>query len=237
MTSPYVPFAAAAFALLASALPAQAHHAELTNGRITMILADDSAGLNRSTRDRVDSLIWVDSTGTPSPNLVAPGGPIQCGDPSEFFGQAYGETDSTEMHMVWQGSTGTWTEDANGMSATSVTKGKSNCTPLSGTTTTLYNLSTGAKHINAVKITRTFVFNKHAESVSADLRAYAPRLPLATYSKVLAPDVSGVVQTYDPHTCPVGCPIANWSNAWFADEDANGRGMLVIRDKSSTAPA
>src|SRR5215471_5719776 len=82
----------------------------LTGPKLTLDLADTAHGLNGTTSDRMDAITWIDSSGTPRSNFVANGGPIQCGDPIEFFGQSYGEPEGTTPSAVVAGTTSAWTQ-------------------------------------------------------------------------------------------------------------------------------
>jgi hypothetical protein len=220
------------FAALLSAAPAFAH--ELSNGRITVDFNDGP------TSDLVDSIAWINSDGVSTGNLVVSGGPLNCGDPQEFFGQSYGDSDGGTMLMVVDGATAKWTSK-NNVSGTSKTKGTDTCFTLMGKTTSAYTMSAGAKAQNMMTIKRTFAFSKAAETQTDNLRAYAARLSMTTYKNVIFPDSTGALQTVPIINCPfapaANCEIANWSGTWFADDDGNGNGMMMISDKSSTAPA
>ncbi|HEY1707018.1 MAG TPA: hypothetical protein VGG10_02045 [Rhizomicrobium sp.] len=224
-----------ACSLVASVAPALAH--ELTNGRITVIQADNApAGYNTTTNDRVDSISWINSKGASTGNLVAAGGPVSCGDPSEFFGQSYSDVDGGTLIMVFPGATSTWKENAAGNFGTATVTGDT-CLALSGLTTTQYFLTTTPSTVNAMEIRRTFQFNTSAASESYNLRAYVPRLPLATYGTVLIPNHKGKVKTMHATSCPTSCKITDWNGTWVAQDDGGGNGIVLIRDKASTAPA
>ena len=184
----------AAIALFALPLTTTAH--ELTNGRIDVIQADGSAGLNTTTQDRVDWLSWVNSDGASTGNVVSAGGPINCGDPAEFFGMSYGEPDGSGLLMIIQGSKGTWSEASSGLAGTSKTSGKDVCAQLSGKTVTKYKLQTTAATVNALRISRTFTFNNHALSQLYNLRAYVPRFSYSKFTTVLVPRADGSIQTF-----------------------------------------
>ena len=219
-------------AVLMSAAPAFAH--ELTNGRITVDFDDGP------TADRVDSIAWIDSDGVSTGNLATSGGPVNCGDPQEFFGQAYGDTDGGTMLMVVDGATAKW-KSKNAVSGTSKANGSDACFTLMGKTTSVYTMSAGAKAQNMMTIKRTFAFSGAAATQVDNLRAYTPRLNMSVYKNVIYPDSTGALQTVPIANCPFaeaqGCEVANWNGTWFADDDGNGNGMMMIRDKSSTAPA
>jgi hypothetical protein len=223
----------AAFAGLSllAAVPASAN--ELSNGRITV----DFDTTNSGTADRVDSITWINSNGASTGNLAMQGGPVNCGDAQEFFGESYGDTDGGPLNMVVDGATAKW-KSGNDTTGTSKTTGKDACFTLSGKTTTAYSLSAVSKAENRMEIKRTFAF-KNAQS--GNLRAYAARLSLTTYKEVIYPDSTGTLQTIAIGNCPFataqGCEISNWNGKWFADDDGNGNGMVMIRGQTSTAPA
>ena len=218
-----------ASALLLSATPAPAH--ELTNGRITAELATGGS----KTMDRMDSITWINSDGVLSGNYVANGGPPDCGDPQEFFGEAYSDSDSFVLLMVVAGASAKWNQ-ANDTSGTSKTTGKDTCFILSGKTTTDYSLDATDAKASEMTIKRTFAFTTDA---NLNERAYAARLPNAVYSTVLYPDSTGTVQSVDVFNCGAlpNCEISDWNGIWFADDDGHGNGMVMIRDKVSTWPA
>lgn len=215
--------------LLLSAMPAAAH--ELTNGRITAEFATGGS----KTMDRLDSLTWINSDGVQTANLVAAGGPPDCGDPQEFFGEAYSDSDSFILFMVVAGANAKWNQ-TNDTSGTSKTTGKDTCFTLSGKTTTDYALDVADTKVSEMTIKRVFNFTADA---NLNMRAYAARLPDAIYSTVLYPDSTGAVQSVDVFNCGAlpTCEISDWNGKWFADDDGNGNGMVMIRDKVSTWPA
>src|SRR5262249_34404220 len=95
---------------------------DLTNGRITAELATGGS----KTMDRMDSITWINSDGVLSGNYVANGGPPDCGDPQEFFGEAYSDSDSFVLLMVVAGASAEWNQ-GNETSGTSKTTGKDTC--------------------------------------------------------------------------------------------------------------
>jgi len=215
--------------VLVSAAPAFGN--ELTNGRITAELATGGS----KTMDRMDSITWINSDGVLSGNYVANGGPPDCGDPQEFFGEAYSDSDSFLLLMVVAGASAKW-DQVNETSGTSKTTGKDTCFILAGKTTTAYTLDATDTKVSEMTIKRTFNFTADA---NLNERAYTARLPDATYSTVLYPDSSGVVQSVNLFDCGAlpACEISDWNGIWFADDDGNGNGMVMIRDKASTWPA
>jgi hypothetical protein len=226
-------FAAALLALLAAA-PAFAN--ELSNGRITVDF--DLSGSD--TADRVDSIAWTNSDGTSTGNLATAGGPVNCGDAQEFFGQAYGDSDGGTMLMVVDGASAKW-NSKNAASGTSKVSGRDECFTLMGKTTTAYSLSSKSSQESMLAIKRSFAFSDAAASQTDNLRAYAPRFNMNVYSSVIYPDSTGALHVLPIGNCPFagaqGCEIADWNGRWVADDDGAGNGIALIRDKSSTAPA
>jgi hypothetical protein len=218
-----------ACAVLVSAAPAFGN--ELTNGRITAELATGGS----KTMDRMDSITWINSDGVLSGNYVANGGPPDCGDPQEFFGESYSDSDSFILFMVVAGASAKW-DQTNALTGTSKTTGKDTCFTLSGKTATTYSLDTDDTKMSQMTIKRTLTFTADA---NLNMRAYAARLPNAVYATVLYPDSTGAVQTVNLFNCGAlpACEITDWNGKWFADDDGQGNGMVMIRDKASTWPA
>jgi hypothetical protein len=137
--------------------------------------------------------------------------------------------------MVVAGTNAKWRSN-NAISGTSKTTGKDTCFALSGRTTTAYSLSASPKQVSEMTIKRTFAFTADA---TYNLRAYAARLPDSVYATVLYPDSTGTVQSVNVFGCGAlpSCEITDWNGKWFADDDGNGNGMVMIRDKASASPA
>lgn len=206
----------------------------LTNGRITADLGGTTGSVTFANFDRMDSLSWVDSNGVSTGNVVRAGGGF-CGDVLEFFGQSYGVREGTGFYLVVGGTQSKWVPGTNAsLTGTSVGNGTNSCATQSGSAKTNYALSTLAGRVNALRVRRTFTFNQNAAGFQDDLRSYVPRFPWAT---VLAPDTAGVVQTYNVGCCSAATAVSDWNGKWFAADDGSGRGVAVIRDRSSTAPA
>ena len=221
---------------LAAALPhaAQAQHV-LDNGRLHVVFADTSAGLTGTDGDRVDEIAWIASNGTSTGNLAANGGPLHCNDPQEFFGQAYGESGDAHPYLVVGGSTAHWKGRSALAGKTKVAVKKVCDYVPDGATKTSYALSTAAARISQLTVQRVFDF-KVANS-SGNIRAYVPRLPIGTFSKVLWPNAAGVLQTGDVGGCSSNCEVDDWNGTWFADQNAAGTGLVVIRDPAHALPA
>jgi hypothetical protein len=88
-----------------------------------------------------------------------------------------------------------------------------------------------------MKIKRTFDFAGTALDNTNNLRAYVPRVSVSTYYEVIYPDSTGALQSINAGDCSTACEISNWNGKWFADDDGNGNGIVLIRDPSSTWPA
>jgi len=173
-------------------------------------------------------------------NWVANGGPLHCGDPQEFFGQAYGEPEGAFPPLVIAGYPSTWT-GGTARSARSSTTGAqcgSDPAPPAPTSTRFQVFGSGAQ-VNEMQVTRSFLFGAATPVFDGKgLRPFVARLPLSVYGNVVVPHADGsgtyIVQSW---TCVLDCEITDWNGRWFADEDGAGNGMMVIRSASSTAPA
>ena len=209
----------------------------LDNGRVNVVFGDTSNGLSGDDNDRVDSIAWMTSGGTSTGNLASNGGPLQCGDPLEFFGQAYGEASNSQPFLVIAGDTSNWSGKPGNMLAgktkVNVTKICTNA-PVGGTSTS-YMLTKSASRINQLSVTRTFSFK--TVNTAGNLRAYVPRLPEGAYGAVLWPNAAGVIQSGNAGGCSGGCEVTDWNGKWFADINAAGQGLIVIRNPAKGLPA
>ncbi len=224
--------------LLACAPFAHAAGHTLANARLSFTFGDTAVHAF-SDADRVDAITWIDSGSVPRSNYVASGGPSHCGDPQEYFGQAYGEPEGTFPLMVFGGVVDQWTGTTalKGKAATSLT-GFCDTAP-SAVTKTNYKLSTSAGQINEIQVTRNFLFTASTPVFSGHgLRAYVPRVPLSAYPNVLVPNAAGTaVNAFGAGGCGGDCEVTDWNGRWFADDDGAGHGLMVIRSASSVAPA
>ncbi|HEX3665062.1 MAG TPA: hypothetical protein VHU23_07510 [Rhizomicrobium sp.] len=223
-----------AYLLISTVMPVCAN--ELSNGRLTVDF--DLSG--SKTADRVDSVVWINSDGTATANLAVAGGPVNCGDPQEFFGESYGDLDDRALELIANGSSAKW-KQKKATSGTSKTNGKDTCTALLGKTTTVYSLADGDSTQNMMKIKRSFAFASGAQANTENLRGYVPRVSMNTFVDVIYLDSEGALQTVNIGNCPfateTNCEISDWNGKWFADDDGNGNGIVMIRDKTSKAPA
>jgi hypothetical protein len=213
----------------------------LSNARLSVTLADPGTGYTANNADRVDAISWTASDGGVRSNYVAVGGPLHCGDPQESFGQSYGEPEGTTPLFVYAGLVSTWkgNKPTKGKTATHATGNCADYGPPSELARTSYKLSNANAQINELQVSRTFEFNAGTPVYSGHgVRAYVPRVPLAAYRYVLALNAAGTtLQTFDSAGCGGDCELTDWNGRWFADDDGNGNGLLVVRSKSSTAPA
>jgi hypothetical protein len=220
----------------ASAALADGH--TLHNARLSITFGSSANGYTTNDADRVDAISWVNSAGVTVANYVTSGGPLHCGDPQEFFGEAYGDSGDIGVPLpnaVIGGVTSVW-------SGTSATKGNTAVASLTScdetldaTTTTQYALSAARSLVNTLKITRSFTFSSAPSS--GNLRAYVPRLQLGIYPNVLAPTKRGTVKSYLAQNCPLNCTEKNWNGKWMADDDGNGNGVAIFRDPATNPKA
>ena len=213
----------------------------LDNARLTILFGSTANGYGTNDADRVDAVTWVNSSGTSVTNYVTSGGPLHCGDPQEFFGEAYGDygtsgdTGVPIPHAVVPGVTSIWSGTAATHGSTAIRTLVGCDGPLDAKTRTQYTLFTQPGLVNSLKIVRSFTFARHPSA--GNLRAYVPRLQLAVYPVVYAPDATGVVQTYNVNACPLNCTETNWNGVWMADDDGQGNGMVVVRNPATNPPA
>jgi hypothetical protein len=217
-------------------LPTGGH--TLLNSRLTIVFGSTFNSYTTSDSDRVDAINWVNNSGATVSNYVTSGGPLHCGDPQEFWGEAYGDSGDEGVprpHAVIGGITSKW---INGTTTSGTARNKTlkSCDEtLDSKATTIYSLSTRAGTQSSLKIERTFHFPKPV--TSGNFRAYVPRLQLGVYPIVLVPDASGVVQTYNANNCPENCAVTDWNGKWIADDDGNGNGMAIFRDPAKDPKA
>jgi hypothetical protein len=207
----------------------------LDNGRVHVAFADPASGFTTKDADRVDGFSWIDSNGVNTGNLVANGGPLHCNDPQEYFGQAYGEAGSAHPFLVFGGDTASWNSSSALSGKTKVNTAKVCDFVPDGGTHTSYTLSTQAGRINEMTVVRTFTFA--AVNSDGNIRAYVPRLPSSGYSTVYWRNAAGVEQTGNVGGCAGGCEISDWDGVWFAEQNAAGQGLLVIRNPAKGLPA
>lgn len=227
---------AACCVLLSTSAVFAAH--QMTNDRIAITFHADGP---QQTADIVDSVTWVKSDRTTTSNLAmqSDGSLTHCGEPGEFFGQSYGDSEGSGLRMVTEAASSEWTSKSatSGVSRISSPPPSIQCGELSGRTTTTYTLGVSKAAISEMKITRVFKFDAVGAQQKEGLRAYVPRVDRQKYSTVLYPDKAGSVQIADFAHCARACPIDDWNGVWVADEDDQGNGIVLIRDTSSKWPA
>jgi hypothetical protein len=187
--------------------------------------------------ERVTNLRWTDSASSTTANLAAAGGSLTCNDPLEFFGQAYGAEGTLPAPIV-AGNRATLVRC--GFDAT-ITSAANDCTGASQfPVVTEYHAYAGVR-ANELRVTRTFGFGQaNAVFPQAILRAYVPRLPVATFSSVIYPNqAANAVTVGSPGGCPTDCIVptgTTWNGRWYADVDpTSGRAMIVVRDSTLTS--
>jgi hypothetical protein len=197
-------------------------------------------GFDPENAERVTNLQWVDGHGQTTNNLAASGGPINCGDPQEFFGQSYGAPQSTGPNpgpsLIVPGSR-----------STSVTCGADitiNSKPQSCQNEPQLPVSTqyhfyGAAKASQVRIKRVLGFGSSTPKYEGiGVRAWQPRVFAATFSNVIFPNAAETAVTTTPvESCQFDCLTAvgdTWSGHWFADISASGLALIVLRDRTMT---
>lgn len=192
--------------------------------------------------ERVDSLKWRNSAGTLGPNLTAPGLAGFCPTgtgPGHFWGQSYADHDGGSPAPVMAGSVGNWTP----VGERTVELESVAPTACSGSTPvipvqTRYTFFESLAKRNVIRVDRTWEFGPdHPEFAGTHgLRAYVPRLAIATYSQVVYPNAAsnGLITTSG-----VGITFStDWNNKWVAlNAPATNAGLMIIRDPSNTSPA
>jgi len=229
------------FTFLACTVAASAALADghtLQNARLSITFGSSANGYTTNDADRVDAISWVNSAGATVANYVTSGGPLHCGDPQEFFGEAYGDTGDIGVPLpnaVIGGVTSTWSGAAATTGHTAVKSLTSCDETLDAKTKTQYTLFTKPALVNTLKITRTFRFATHP--AAGNMRAYVPRLQLGIYPNTLLPNAAGIVQSYQVSGCPLNCIVTDWNGKWIADDDDNGNGVAIFRDPTTNPPA
>lgn len=226
------------FAGALATTPALADGHTLSNSRLSIVFGSTAHGYTTNDADRVDSIAWINSDGATVNNYVTSGGPLHCGDPQEFFGEAYGDNGDQGVPLpnaVVGGVTSVWTGGLATSGKTAITSLKSCDETLDARTNTSYALFTPKNSASNFRITRTFKFAK--KTATGNMRAYVPRLTLSIYPFVLAPNAAGIIQTYNANNCPLNCTITDWNGTWMADDDGNGNGIVMFRDPAKNPPA
>lgn len=200
-------------------------------GRITI-------GFNPNNAEWVTNLQWLDSADNLISNVAASGGSSTCGDPPEFFGEAYGAPEGTTPLVVVAGSRSTSLSCGHDIDIVANAVNCSNVAQLP--THTEYHFYDGAK-ASQMRVTRTIGFDENTPVFSnTGLRVWQPRVVLATWKNVIYPNAAGTaVTTKAALSCPGDCILptdANWNGQWFADLADDGHAIIVRRDPSMTSP-
>lgn len=203
----------------------------------------DTAGYDNHDPERVDSLTWIDSDGNPTGNLAAQSGSSLFGcpsgpqEPGEFFGQSFG-AGGTGPGIVVAGSVGSISQASPTVQVDSALPASCTSPDSPVSVRTVYELSDDPGAANEIHVIRTFTFAAdfpgYTNGTAAGVRAYVPRLPLATYPDVVYLNGSGQATTTDSSGCTTECMVTDWNKVGFADVSSAGSGMLVFRDQSDT---
>ncbi len=205
-----------------------------TGSRI--VIAFDTANA-----ERVTNLQWIDSAAQTTVNVIGQGGPAYCNDPVEFFGQAYGAPEGTLPYSVVAGYLSTKVQcglDAEISSAAQSCSPAATAQPKVHTQYHFYDDS----HASQVRITRTVGFDSSTPfySGTVGLRPFVPRVSLGVLPTVIYPNQAGTaITTLGSTQCAGDCFIpvgTTWNGKWFADINAAGLALIVVRDPNMTAP-
>ena len=228
----FVAVAAFAFAVIGASGPAGA-----TVGRIAKAHVLKSTRLtvtlDSTDPERVIGLTWKDSNGKVTGNLIAEGGPAQCTDPIEFFGQSYGAPEGTLPIPVVGGHLAKFSGTKT--SGTISSKPKDCFGNPQMPVTTAWTMFTGTQASEA-KISRTLGFDETTPLFNdLGVRPYVPRLHIGDFVDVIYPNGAGTATTTaNAGGCGGDCFVAkgaDWNGKWFADVDpANGYATIVRRD-------
>jgi hypothetical protein len=187
--------------------------------------------------ERMEGLEWRNSEGTLSGNLAASGGG-SCGDPSEFWGESYGNADGFGPGPVVGGSRGTWVPRGHRtveISASAPTNCSGDEPPVP--VRTRYTFFDTGSAANKIRIERrwSFAANQKVTNPAQGMRAYVPRLPVGTYNEEIHPDSSGEELAATEGVCNV-CVTTNWDQTWVAvNASSTDAGMVILRDPSDAA--
>jgi len=206
----------------------------LHNSRLTFLFGSTTTGYLTADADRVDAITWVNSAGVAVANFITQAVP-ECGDPLEFFGEAYGNAGGSRPYAVVRGVASNWTGTGASKGTTSI-KALTACgASLDATTKSSYELFTDKNLVNALKITRSFSFITGASS--GDMRVYLARVPLANYPMVVYPDSTNAVQSVTTNDCGLNCVITDWNGKWMAEDTGAGQGIAIFRKPNAAFPA
>jgi hypothetical protein len=223
---------ALATALLPAAALADGH--TLQNSRLTLLFGSSTTGYTTKDADRVDAITWIDSAGTAVANYITQANPA-CSDPTEFFGQAYGNGGSSRPYAVIGGVIGKWSGKGASSGKTSIKNPTACSSQLDALTTTSYTLSNKAALADTLEIARTLKFTGAA--ATGDMRAYVVRTPLQNYPSTIYLDKSGALQTASAGNCGGNCVITDWNGKWMAQDSGTGTGIAIFRKPNAKYPA
>jgi hypothetical protein len=178
----------------------------------------------------VQSLKWLSpKIGSFTADLASEGGGA-CGDPTEFWGQAYPNQDGTGPAPVVAGQRGSWEATSN-RTVLIESVSAQNC---SGNTPeipvrTRYTFFEEGAAANVVRMERriSFAANQLPNHVVQGMRFYVPRLPAGTYNQEIYPNAAGTAL----NTIGSGGPVAHedWNESWMAiDSSSTHAGLLIF---------
>jgi hypothetical protein len=187
--------------------------------------------------EQVEGLRWRDSSETLGPGIASAGG-FACDDPTEFWGQSYGNADGQGPGPVVAGSRGDWVQrgrrslEIDSLSPT-VCSGDEPPVPVR----TRYTFFDEGAAANMVRVERRFSFAANQEAyIVQGVRAYVPRLPIGTYNQEIYPEADGDLAPA-AGLCNV-CVVTDWNDSWVALNSAGtNAGMLILRDPGNASPA
>ncbi len=184
-------------------------------------------GFDPANPERVAAITWTTPTDSHS-DYVADGGVTRCVTPAEFFGESLRTAPHRLIHDVGTSSTGTWS-NRRAWTTTHSRVADPGCSAETVPVTTSYTMGAGT-HANTVHVTRTFSFPDSSTS-SESLTPYVVRLP-AAFGTLLYPGYDGLV------TAPAAAlgDIVGWAGDWFAQQAADGHGVLVITGRDDGGP-
>lgn len=229
---------AAPIAIAAALAPAAAHAAiTITPGADTVSTSrlELDFGNAAANVETLDGVRWRDSGGVLSSNLVANSGPGCGADPADGWGGA--NSVNGMPGPVGDGTTGSWTPRG----LRSVEIASSRPTACSGDTVvtpvrTRYTFFDSGGSANKVRVERTISFSAGTPAYAApSMRAYIPRLPLASFTQVVHPNSAGTAlvtdQSFDPPQFET-----NWNQTWLAlNNPATNAGVVILRESSNPA--
>jgi hypothetical protein len=224
------------FALALGMAPASAlaDGHSLQNSRLTFLFGSSSTGYTTDNADRVDAITWINSAGTPVANYITQAAPA-CNDPTEFFGEAYGNGNNSLPFAVIRGDMSKWSGSGASKGKTAVKSLTACGVSLDASTTSRYTLSAKSGLVNALEVARTFSFV--ASASAGDMRAYVARVPLQNYPTVVYLDGSGTLQTVSASGCGFNCVITDWNGKWMAEDSGTGQGIAIFRKPNAAFPA